>query len=895
MKNLFVILVVCFSVFNHVYSNSYYVSNSGNDNWAGSQSRPWQTISKVNGFTFSTGDTIYLKCGDLWREMLAPPRGGLIFTSYGTGALPIISACDTVTGWNDPSNWTQNGNIWSFPLNTNPFRIWLSGIEYGWAGALGNVGPRYRWHWTGSPLYVWSSSGNPATAYTSVVASYIGREYALYNLNRHNNQFYNIQFEGGIVSVQVKNSNNLKFSNCIITKNCTQGFKVDYCDSLQILFCNFASADTAWHNIEAVPGSQNGLHIMNGTGGYVYGCKFSDWGHSALIVPNGAGPVRYWLFDSCEFTHVADYGRALDLQGTAKGACSYNVFTRLYIHHMPNRSQIGGDHNTIAYSVVDTMYEKTGWTGGSYGEAGGFALITGGSPQIVDSNTIANCVIANCDDAGMVIGNYATVTNNFITNNIIYNCGKNPYSAHPEWRNACLLIYQLNSSNWIRNNIFYSPGGTSTIFYHTNSGSRMTVSALNDSTGHHGDVINNNLAKDPLFVNASINMHDFHLTPGSPAIDAGVNVPHLTKDYDGVTVPQASAVDIGAYEYDTGEPPDTIKPTIRITSPVDGDTVRGTVQVTVSATDNHGVSRVEYTVNANPAGTVYNAPFTLSWNTEGLGGVGILVARAYDAAGNNTSDSVMVVIEADSQSSKSQNIALKKPAYASSVQSNLFPPSNAVDTIPDNRWASQFSDPQWICVNLRSTYKVDSIVLHWEAAYAISYQLQVSLDSINWTVVYSTTSSQGGFDDIMISPIDAHYVRMYGTQRATSWGYSLYSFEVYTVGSNITDVEPQKHQIPSEYILQNNFPNPFNPITLISYSLPEESYVRLTIYNILGEEIRTLVQKVEDAGNKAVEWNAVDQAGKTIPSGVYFYRLDARSVSNRAKSFTDVKKMLYCK
>jgi hypothetical protein len=89
--------------------------------------------------------------------------------------------------------------------------------------------------------------------------------------------------------------------------------------------------------------------------------------------------------------------------------------------------------------------------------------------------------------------------------------------------------------------------------------------------------------------------------------------------------------------------------------------------------------------------------------------------------------------------------------------------------------------------------------------------------------------------------------------------------------------------VPPEYGLSANYPNPFNPVTKILYSLPEDIRVSLKIYNILGQEVKTLVDEVQVAGIKSVSFNSAD-----LPSGVYFYRL-------QTNKFTGVKKMLITK
>jgi hypothetical protein len=89
--------------------------------------------------------------------------------------------------------------------------------------------------------------------------------------------------------------------------------------------------------------------------------------------------------------------------------------------------------------------------------------------------------------------------------------------------------------------------------------------------------------------------------------------------------------------------------------------------------------------------------------------------------------------------------------------------------------------------------------------------------------------------------------------------------------------------VPANNAISQNYPNPFNPITIIQYQLPKESFVRLAIYNVVGQELRILVSQTEQPGYKSVQFDA-----SSLPSGIYFYRITAGT-------FTDVKKMLLMK
>ena len=94
---------------------------------------------------------------------------------------------------------------------------------------------------------------------------------------------------------------------------------------------------------------------------------------------------------------------------------------------------------------------------------------------------------------------------------------------------------------------------------------------------------------------------------------------------------------------------------------------------------------------------------------------------------------------------------------------------------------------------------------------------------------------------------------------------------------------------PEVFALANNYPNPFNPATTIKYALPQAADVELTVYNVVGQPVRTLVAEHQNAGRYVVEWDATNDSGHSLSSGMYFYRLEAGG------EFHEVKKMLLLK
>ena len=93
----------------------------------------------------------------------------------------------------------------------------------------------------------------------------------------------------------------------------------------------------------------------------------------------------------------------------------------------------------------------------------------------------------------------------------------------------------------------------------------------------------------------------------------------------------------------------------------------------------------------------------------------------------------------------------------------------------------------------------------------------------------------------------------------------------------------EETQAPKEFTLSQNYPNPFNPVTIISYQLPETEFVTLKIYDILGNEVVTLVNEEKPAGSYNFSFDA-----SKLPSGVYYYKL-------RAGNYVETKKMMLLK
>jgi chitinase len=144
------------------------------------------------------------------------------------------------------------------------------------------------------------------------------------------------------------------------------------------------------------------------------------------------------------------------------------------------------------------------------------------------------------------------------------------------------------------------------------------------------------------------------------------------------------------------------------------------------------------------------------------------------------------------------NLALNKSGTASSLEDATLPASLAFDGNATTRWAStEGVDPQWIAVDLGASYSINRIKLLWETAYGKSYTIAVSTNNADWNDVYNTTTGDGGTDDVTITAATGRYVRITGTARGTTYGYSLYEFEVYGTATTLAATEARVEFYPN--------------------------------------------------------------------------------------------------
>jgi hypothetical protein len=224
-------------------------------------------------------------------------------------------------------------------------------------------------------------------------------------------------------------------------------------------------------------------------------------------------------------------------------------------------------------------------------------------------------------------------------------------------------------------------------------------------------------------------------------------------------------------------------PTVTLTSPLEGERVLGGAPVRIAADASDPETQpvsVSFFVDGIRVGTDREVPFELQ--TVLPIGPHQIAAEAVDpwnAVSARVAVSIVVMPAVDGVG----DIAHGRPVTASSTEGPGLEARYAVDGSTSTRWASQFSDPQWIAVDLGARFDIQTVVLVWEAAYAIAFDIQVSNDGTAWTTIRSMNNGAGGTQVLSALAGNGRFVRMLGRQRGTPWGYSLWDLQVFGVPS----------------------------------------------------------------------------------------------------------------
>jgi hypothetical protein len=288
-----------------------------------------------------------------------------------------------------------------------------------------------------------------------------------------------------------------------------------------------------------------------------------------------------------------------------------------------------------------------------------------------------------------------------------------------------------------------------------------------------------------------------------------------------------------------------------------------------------------YQIQTSTNASTWTTVRTVSNNSGGvndnvnLGGSGRYV-RIYGTARNNSSWGYSIFeLQVYATSPANNNLALNKPATASSQESSALAPAKAVDGSTGSRWASASgSNPQWIYIDLGATQTITEVKITWEAAYATSYQIQTSTNASTWTTIKTVTGNAGGVNDNTGLNGSGRYVRIYGTSRNnSSWGYSIFELEVYNGSAGRVETITENIKAESDI---SAYPNPVDG--LVTVIVPErwQKNGAITLMNQIGSEL--ISDKVKGPEH------VFDMSN--MSSGLYFIRVQ----NNTGKSVIKILK-----
>ena len=451
----------------------------------------------------------------------------------------------------------------------------------------------------------------------------------------------------------------------------------------------------------------------------------------------------------------------------------------------------------------------------------------------------------------------------------------------------------------IRNNLYWKEdnweiGFSGTYTYPNNS--TGGISGWSDwvskgGTGVHADpLLVHHIGREP-----DQGAIDGELQAGSPAINAGEDVQALIASFglpwtDINGNPRDNTPTIGAYEYDAG--PDLTPPKVTGATLLDSVTLVVNFSEALDETTAEDENNYSITNNIN----VFNASLsgskvTLQTSPHSPGSYIVTVVNVEDLAGNpissqyNTAEYEYILLPPDTL------VMLPIEEVQGVIQEPEHTPLKTIDGKgllsgdPDSRWAAEPMPEELVfdLGSIRIVCKTKLSFYNWNAGRVYNYSILISSDNNNWVTIVSqaTSASNEEWTIDEFPAVDARYVQIHFINNNQSTWAGLWECEIW--GNNTTLVDPSNNGLPKDFSLDQNYPNPFNPSTTISYSIPASSFVTLKVYDVLGNEIATLVNAQKLEGSYKIMFDAAN-----LPTGIYFYRL-------QAGSFVETKKMILLK
>jgi len=518
----------------------YYVDQSGGSDAASGTAtdEAWKTLAKVSGASFSPGDWVLLKRGETWREQLTFPSSGTVsdqitIGAYGSGADPKIRGSNLVGTWS-----VYSGNVWRATLTSAPSAVFADGTRGIEQGSIVACISDRDWYWSGSYLYIYSTS-DPDSRWTSPGVEATIRDHCVRTTNElyvtvqdldlAHSDMQTLFFAGNAtgciadgLTIKQSTHHGLQTSNAagqtvnnVIIRDCTisycsyQGIMIgayDTCNNMLIDNCVIhhcaGNWDGAWGYTGGIKLWGDYDYITNAT---VQNCEIYSNGWGSGSPSHGVG--LWW--DECGNGNVTRYNLIYDndSSGIMIESCNYQDVYYNVCYENGITAEYAGDLdlriNTTS-STYNEFYNNTtygGWCGiYAEGEDGG------SGPSYFSYNSFKNNICTN-HTYKELFARWGASNSGYGTGNVYtYNCLGTQYSSFIYW-----------GGSWI-----------------------STYSAFNTAYGSD----THSVQSDPDFVNAG--SYDFRLNPASNCINAGTGV-GLTVDYAGN--PITGSPDVGAYEF----------------------------------------------------------------------------------------------------------------------------------------------------------------------------------------------------------------------------------------------------------------------------------------------------------------------------------------------------------
>jgi len=487
---------------------TYYVdATNGDDSNSGtSEDQAWKTLAHLAAQTFSPGDVIGFKKGEIWNErvsfanLIGTETDPIIFTSYGSGNRPIFNGERIL----DLSWVNESGEKWVSPLTVFPERIWRDGVELKrtsrhlstpdeaeleFNNHVADI--EIMWHSDGE-LWLWSSDdpnnsefiGNP-DIYTFEIdnSSYV--------------KFYEIEFKGAYRAVYLNDVSYLEFDHCTIGANSSYGMEFtgssSYCNIHDcIIDNNFVLTYDGIESYSACDarGSYDAaVSYENLTNSNFYNNLFKNWGHSAFALEDTGGDLmeNNKIYQNKIISDGPHYSRAFVFSGD--NSKNNEIFHNL-IEGEWTRSQIQGHDNHVHHNHfkngMDTPYKSR--------DEGQDILL---SPYngTTTGNIFEYNTFENTENAALHVEGYdgstILIENNTFHKNLFNGCGRNSYYSNRVGKQCVIDPYQDVGANVYTDNAFINtidPDGKAILYKNTD----CTPSEFNNFDGTDGDTISGN-------------------------------------------------------------------------------------------------------------------------------------------------------------------------------------------------------------------------------------------------------------------------------------------------------------------------------------------------------------------------------------------------------------------